>query len=256
VAKEGQPPSRRIADELRARINRGELEPGTKLPSERELAQLYAAARNTAREAIGILANEGLVDVQHGRGAFVRTHPPLLLRLESRYSRTLREETGLSPYRAEVTRQGRTPNVECRSIKRVQPPGRIADRLGVRADAKSVVRRENWYFSDGDPVQVGITFIPWRIASGSVLARQVNMGPGSIYARLEELGHQIARAREEVNARMPTPEEGRGLAIPPGVPVIEVMHTSYDREGRPFEVTQFVMRADLSGLEYTFAVED
>ena len=43
MAKEGQPPSRRIADELRSRINRGELEPGTKLPSERELAQLYFA---------------------------------------------------------------------------------------------------------------------------------------------------------------------------------------------------------------------
>ena len=255
MATERQPPSRRIAQELRERIIRGELEPGAKLPSERELAQSYSTARNTAREAISILANEGLVDVQHGRGSFVRQRPPLL-RLGSRYSRTVREETGLSPYRAEVARQGRTPKVDCTSIERVRPPAAVAERLGVRADAKSVVRRENWYFADGDPVQIGVTFIPWQIASGSVLARQANLGPGSIYARLEELGHRIARSREEIGARMPTPEEARGLAIPPGVPVMEVMHTSFDQEGVPFEVTQFVMRADLSGLEYDMPVED
>ncbi len=42
---------------------------GAKLPSERVLASTYGAARNTAREAINILATEGLVDVRHGSGA-------------------------------------------------------------------------------------------------------------------------------------------------------------------------------------------
>ena len=51
-------------------------------------------------------------------------------------------------------------------------------------------------------------------------------------------------------------EEFKGLAMPPGVPVIEVLHTSVDDKGRPFEVTRFVMRADINGLDYEMAVED
>jgi len=250
-----RPPSRRIADELRERIIRGELSAGAKLPSEREMAQAYSTARNTAREAITILRNEGLVDVQHGRGAFVRTRPSLL-RLGSRYSRALREQTGLSPYRAEVIKQGRTPRVDCTSIKRIRPSADIAHRLGVDPASKSVIRRENWYFADNQPVQVGVTFIPWTIARGSVLAKQANLGPGSIYGRFEDLGHPIVRSHEEISARMPTPEETRGLAIPPGVPIMQVVHTSIDQHGVPFEVTQFVMRADLGGLDYTIPVDD
>jgi GntR family transcriptional regulator len=250
-----RPPSRRIADELRQRIVQGDLPPGTKLPSERVMAETYSTARNTAREAIGILEGEGLVDVQHGRGAFVRTKPQLLRLGAVRYSRALREETGLSPYRAEVIKQGRAPKVECRSIERIRPPADVAERLGVSEKAKSVVRRENWYFADDEPMQVGTTYIPWAIAGGSVLARQANTGPGSIYARFEDLGHLIVRMREEVSARMPTPDEARGLAIPPGVPVLEVLHTSYDENGTAFEVTRFVMRADRSGLDYTMPVE-
>lgn len=254
-AEDRRPPSRRIADDLRARITRGELEPGAQLPSERELAQTHGTARNTAREGITILRNEGLVDVHHGKGAFVRKPTPLL-RLGGRYSRKTRERTGLSPYRAEVIKQGRTPSVECRSIERVHPPEDVAERLGVPTKIKSVVRRENWYFADEQPVQVGVTYIPWTIAGGSVLARKADTGPGSIYARFEELGHPIVRMREEISARIPTPDEANGLAIPPGVPVIEVLHTSIDRGGTPFEVTRFVMRADLCGLDYAMPVED
>ncbi len=44
--------------------------------------------------------------------------------------------------------------------------------------------------------------------------------------------------------------------MPPGVPVIEVLHTSLDEQQRPFEVTRFVMRGDLNGLDYEMPIED
>ena len=54
---------------------------------------------------------------------------------------------------------------------------------------------------------------------------------------------------------MPTPVEVKGLATSPGVPVIELLHTSYDPEGVAFEVTRFVMRADVMTLDYTVPIE-
>jgi GntR family transcriptional regulator len=248
-------PSRRLASELRAAITSGELPPGAKLPSERALAATHTVARNTAREAMRLLAEEGLVTAAHGRGVFVREKRRLLRFGSDRYSHSLRTETGQSPYRAEVAKQGRTSRVDCTSITHAVPPADVAERLDVDPETDSVVRRENWYYADDEPVQVGITYIPRDIADGSVLATSANMGKGSLYARFEDLGHPITRVREEISARMPTPEEARGLAIPDGVPVIDVLHTGIDPEGRSFEVTRFVMRSDLNALDYSMPVE-
>ncbi|WBB81282.1 GntR family transcriptional regulator [Micromonospora sp. WMMD882] len=249
-------PSRRIADALRERIKQRELKPGDKLPSERSLAAEYGTARNTAREAVALLQAEGLVDAQHGRGVFVRNRPALMRLGANRYSRRLRGETGLSPFRIEVTKQGRTARVECRSVTQDSPPEDVAERLGLDRSEDVVIRRENWYFADDEPVQVGVTYIPTAVAGTSPLASEKTLGRGSIYARFEELGYPIARIREEISARMPTPEEAKGLSIPPGVPVIEVLHTGIDDKMQAFEVTRFVMRSDLNGLDYEMPVED
>jgi GntR family transcriptional regulator len=37
--------------------------------------------------------------------------------------------------------------------------------------------------------------------------------------------------------------------------VLDVLHTSIDQSGDPYELTRFVMRADLTGLVYDVPVE-
>lgn len=65
----------------------------------------------------------------------------------------------------------------------------------------------------------------------------------------------MTRVRDEITARMPTPAETAVLGLPSGVPVIEILHTSLDQEGEPFEVSRYVHRADLTGLLYELPVE-
>lgn len=240
---------------LREAIAGGEYAAGDRLPSERVLAEAHGVARNTAREAIRLLADEGLVTAHHGRGVFVRGKNRLIWFGQHRYARTLRESTDLSPYRAEVEAQGRTPSVDCRSIERITPPADIAERLGIDPATETVVRRENWYFADDEPMQVGVTYSPWSVVEGTPLADSAKLGKGSLYARFEEKGYPITTIREEISARMPTPDEAAGLAMPDGVPVLVVTHTGYDDQGRPFEVTEFVMRADFNGLDYRMSVD-
>jgi GntR family transcriptional regulator len=57
---------------LRARIASGELAPDRPVPSEAKLVQEYGIARGTARRAIEVLRDEGLVITVHGRGTYVR----------------------------------------------------------------------------------------------------------------------------------------------------------------------------------------
>lgn len=248
--------SRQVAGHLRALIEAGELAPGDKVPSERALAVEHDVARNTAREAIRQLAESGLVTPHHGRGVYVRSKPRLMRFGQQRYSRKLRQETGVSPYHAEVSAQGRLPSAVCTSIERVIPPPEIIERLDVDADSASVVRRENWYYADSEPMQLGITFIPWSIAEGSPLGYTDDLGKGDLYGRFEDVGHLITYTREEATARMPTPDEAEQLQVPDGVPVLDVLHTGIDQDRRPFEVTRFVMRADYTGLDYSMPVEE
>src|SRR4051794_22725444 len=86
-------PSRRLARELRQLITSGLLPEDGKLPSERVLAAQHGVARNTAREAIRLLADEGLVTAHHGKGVFVREKRRLMRFGSERYSHRIRKET-------------------------------------------------------------------------------------------------------------------------------------------------------------------
>lgn len=252
---EGQLPSRRIADAVRALITAGELAPGDQLPSERELARRFGTARNTAREAIRLLTEEALVTAQHGRGVFVREKQRMVRWGNERYSRRVYRETGLTPFRLEMARQGKTPRVEVTSIERITPPFDVAERLKASPEEPSVLRRCNTYYADDEPLQVVTTYLRWADAEGTPLL-QPETGPGGIFGRLEERGHTMTSGQDEIIARMASRNEAQTLDLPPGVPVLDVLHTSLDQDGEPFEVSRFVHRADRAGLVYNFPVED
>ncbi len=251
---ERQPPSRTIAETIRRQIESGELPPGAQLPSERELARTYGTARNTAREAVRILSDAGLVITDHGRGNFVRPHTTLIRLGNDRYSPRHRE-TGLSPFLLECAKQGKTGRFEVLSIDRVQPPPEVAERLNVPAEAESVLRRENVFYADDDPVNRVTTYIPWDIAEGTGLLEEEVPHQFGIHGVLEERHHVMTRIREEVSTRMPRPDETAALQLRPGVPVLDVWHTSIDQDSEPYELTRFVMRGDMTGLLYDVPVE-
>jgi GntR family transcriptional regulator len=253
-SENGTPPSRRIAADLRQAIESGELTAGTRLPSERELAAQYGTARNTAREAMRLLSEAGLVIAEHGRGVFVRRQAPLIRLGNDRYSHKYRQ-SGLPPFLLECAKQGRMGRFEVLSIERATPPTAVADLLHVPVSEQSVLVRENVFYADTDPVHRVTTYIPWEIAEGTGLLEAEIDHPYGIHGVLEERGHVMTRQRESVNGRMPNSAETRYLRLPSGVPVLDVLHTSIDQERRPYEVTRFVMRADLTGLLYDMPVE-
>ena len=80
-----------IVKQIEESILKGELKPGDQLPSERELARRYGTAHMTARQALGLLKDEGLIATRQGRGSFVRPRPPLRIG-SKRYSRQHRLE--------------------------------------------------------------------------------------------------------------------------------------------------------------------
>ncbi|QEV19614.1 GntR family transcriptional regulator [Streptomyces alboniger] len=66
-----RPPYQHAADELRREIMQGRFKPGEQMPPVRELQERFGVANMTARSALNVLRDEGLIYTIHGRGSFV-----------------------------------------------------------------------------------------------------------------------------------------------------------------------------------------
>ncbi len=248
-----RPIYRQLADALRLSINSGELKPGDPLPSGRSLGAELNLALGTVREAINLLKAEGMIETRAGRGAFVRSNPPVRRLASDRFARRHRE-SGRGAYGVDMGQVERVPQVDQIKIGyEVRPPDDVAERLHLLADELVVVRSRR-YMADREPMELAVSYIPWVLAKGTQIVEE-DTGPGGIYARIEELGLRLESFSEEVTSRMPTPEEARSLIMGPGIPVIEVIRVAYAEGGRPVEECDTVMRSDRYILHYDFPAE-
>jgi GntR family transcriptional regulator, transcriptional repressor for pyruvate dehydrogenase complex len=62
-----------IVEQIRDLISAGRINPGDRLPPERELAELFHASRNSVRDAIRVLGQMGLIESRQGDGTYVRS---------------------------------------------------------------------------------------------------------------------------------------------------------------------------------------
>ncbi|MDG4765014.1 UTRA domain-containing protein [Solwaraspora sp. WMMD406] len=185
---------------------------------------------------------------------FVRSRPPLMRLGPDRYANPSLRQQNLTPFAAEASTQGRAPRVECRNVSRLRPPIDVAAMLALDPD-DTVVLREDTYLADGQPVQLGHTYLPTKVVGTSTLATELDLGPGGTFVALERLGYRATRIREQITTRFPTRDEAEALNLPPGVPVIVLLHASFDSDGIPFEATRYVMRSDAMAVQYVAEVD-
>jgi GntR family transcriptional regulator len=247
-SRSDRPVYKQIADRLRSAIGDGVYKPGDLLPSEHELAAEHGVARGTARQAIMLLRNEGLIDAVHGLGCFVREPEPIQrLRAAGRSAdwEIIRElgDDGRGPIAEALTMTYATTQLE-----RARPPAAVAKLLGLPGDAEVLVR--GWEAIDQDGVRaVALAYTRWDVATQAGLSG-LESGP-AVYLRLSASGYQITRITEEVSARMPTTAEAGRLDLGPGVPVLSVQRVNYTAgDEQPIEVTVSVMSAERYRMVY------
>jgi DNA-binding GntR family transcriptional regulator len=231
-----------VADQLRDAILRGEYQPGQALPSEAQLSREYELSRPTVRNAIALLQAEGLVDVEHGRGMFVRSRPPRRLVTRSRH--VYRDERGyyFDPQAASWVA------VQSPSVGYGPAPDDIARLLRIATGAEVLIRDRQMGEPDGPALQLATSYLRAELVRGTQL-EQVDTGPGGIYDRLEEMGHML-HWHETISARMPLPAEIRALSLSPGTPLLRILRVAFNQDDEPLEVNDTRMSADLFEIGY------
>lgn len=245
-ATSGLPAYLQLAADIRERIETGEYGSGDQLPSERDLADLYAVSRPTVRQAIAELRTAGIVTAQHGRGLYVRPQPTVRRLARNRLSRAERDR-GRGAFTSDATSSGFVARSET-EVRREPADAQVAELLNVVAGAEVLVR-DRLMSADDQPVMIATSRLPLELVAGTPI-ENVDSGPGGIYARLAEIGHEPARFEEAVSTRMPTPAESSQLQLVEGTPVLRITRVAYTAAGRAVEVNSMILAGDRFELIY------
>ena len=241
-----------IAGELRARIERGTYEPGSRLPAEDALAREFDVSRQTVNKALLRLRAEGLVRVERGVGTTVRELPMLTTKRIGRQAPAQREAgEARGAFQGELASLGYTSRSEVQ-VTREDPPASVRELFG--DDEQAVVRRRKMFAGDV-PVQLATGYYPVGVAEGTEIEQQ-DTGPGGTYSRLAELGHAPVKFRERIRLRLATDDEAAFLRLDTEQRVYAVERIASDSNGRAVEVNMIVMPAHQWQLVYEWTAEN
>jgi len=242
-----EPLYRQIADDLRSKIESGELAQGSQLATEVELRDQYNASRNTVRDAIKWLTTLGLVETRPGQGTFV-------LEKSNPFVTTLTEdpETGRGGgeddvYLAEVALSGRRPAGSDPRVE-IQRATRAVARALRLDEGAQVVSRHQERFLDDTPWSLQTTFFPMSLVERGAtrLLLPANIPEGAVAYLANEFGLKQAGYRDTISVRPPDPNEAWffKLAADGRVSVFEIHRLGFDQEGNRIRLTITVYPAD------------
>jgi GntR family transcriptional regulator len=231
-AAAGFPVYRGIARNLAERIESGALSSGSRVPSERELASEYGVSLMTARAAVNLLGQRGLVERRARSGTFVARRKIEL---------NLSAVAGLS---ARLLRRGVTPGaevIEARTVAADELEIVASKALGIGRDddpVHVVVRRRT---GNGEPLALEESYFPSRYCP-DLLERDLT---GSIYELLRDgYGLEPTRLRQEVEPTQLDMSAAIRFGIRPDVPVLRVTRIAWDAEDRVIEFARDLFRGD------------
>jgi len=212
---------RRIADDIRLDIVGGKLPRGERLPTEAALAERFSANRHTVRRALAVLAEEGVVRAEQGRGTFVLE----ARRLSYPIGRRTRFTEGLAG-------QARDTRTELLSSGQENATFNVARGLGINPGTR-VVRLEVLSFADGRPLSRSTSWFAYR-RFPAIAATYAETG--SITRALAQLGvEDYVRQSTRISARHATPDEALLLRLAPGSVMLVTEIVDADQQAEPIQ---------------------
>lgn len=230
-------------DELRRRIvadiSSGELPPGSKLGSERELAEHYGVSRSSLRQVLAALEEAGMVNRSIGRsgGTFIS---------DTKVERNL-SGVGVVGVPAYLASQGYTAGSRILSTRISEPDAHSAKALGT-ADGDFVVDIRRIRLADGEPISLEQVQFPADRFPGLL---EMPLG-GSLYELLEQnYGLVPGEADERIEAVNASDDEASMLSIRPKAALLLITRTTRDEDGVPFEFSRDLFRGDRTRIAVT-----
>ena len=220
-----------LANKLQAGISSGDWRANEALPSERMLSDMLAVSRVTARKAIDMLCERGMLTRRRGSGTYITP------KLEQPLSR-------LTSFSEELSQRGFTAGSQWleREIGVAAPLELLS--LGLSPNMP-VVRLKRLRTADDVVMAIETTTIP------AIHMPDPESVTDSLYGYLEAHGAIPMRALQHIRAVNATAEQARLAGLPPGAAMLHITRVSYLESGAAVELTHSYCRSDY----YEFVAE-
>ncbi|WP_338934817.1 GntR family transcriptional regulator [Lactobacillus helveticus] len=218
-----------LMNQLASHIKK-DYQPNQKLPSERELVDMFKVSRSTVRLALNELEEKGLIYRLHGKGTFVA---PIFIKqpnLGSMYS-----------FSSQMEGEGKEISTKNISLKLCKPEKEIVLQLNLAPNdqAYELIRLR---LADGEPLVYNRTYLPEKIFSNLILE---DLNQGTLYGILKKKYHQIGvLAFEDVQAVNLTKEEANLLHVKENTASLKINRKAINDKNIPIEFTQALARGD------------
>ncbi|GAD86505.1 putative GntR family transcriptional regulator [Nocardia asteroides NBRC 15531] len=215
-----------MADILRHQILAGAVEGA--LPGEQELAAEHGTSRNTVREALALLRDEGLIDRAPKVGTRVAAR---------KYDHGLDALLGLQ----ETLKQHGTVRNEVRAATHITAPPAVARRLGL-APGDQVVYIERLRFLADLPLSLDLTYLAPDVGAAVLAA---DLASTDVFVLLEQVtGQSLGEADLALEAVAADPHTATTLDTPAGAPLLMLERLTHLDDGRPVDLEYIRMRGD------------
>jgi GntR family transcriptional regulator len=276
----------RIADDLRISMETGRLLPGDSLPTLHDLCQQWACSLNSARAAIALLKQQGLITGGRGRAPTVRPTLQRVCHSSGLHQRAkdlvaaqragdTSQRAGDSSLRAGDTApcgQELSPAERAGAALSAFHVGTARDRLDfhatydvikpdgslaklLRLDPHDDVLRRVYELRDARSTTRqawSVSYLSHALvaANPALLDERAEPWPGGTQHQLSTVGVEVARIVDQVSATMPTTVEAKLWNLDDGVPMLRVRRISIDTTDRVVEVSDTDFPADRTELSF------
>jgi GntR family transcriptional regulator len=207
----------RLRDELLDEITSSQLQPGTKLPSEGQLAKRFNVSRATVRDAVRGLMEAGYVTRRRGSGSYVTERRRMPHGLDSTLS-----------YLAMIEAAGARAGM--RILEAAFDPWRQDDAPLQLDPGDTVLAVERVRTADDQPVIYSLDRIPARLLRTDLDLQSLDP---SLFALLSSSGHAADHATATLRAVASTSQTANVLGVRRGKPLLYIEEVDFGRDGTP-----------------------
>lgn len=230
----GLPLYQTVIHTIVARIAAGELLPGGMLPSETQLAAEVGVSQGTARKALMMLEQHGIVRREQGRGTFVTARTP---------------ESSLFNFFRLREHDGTIINPELISERIEKRPATKVERETLHESPRSVIEISRVRSIHSVPSTIESAVVSADLFAG--IERRAPL-PSALYVLYQQAyGCIVLRADEVIVAISASSDEARILNVEEGTPLLRVDRLAHDILGRLVERRRSTYRTDRLGYLVT-----
>lgn len=221
-----------LATQLKQKIGAGELEKGSLLGNEVDLAAAWKISRPTVRQAIAELVDEGLLVRRRGIGTQVVTND-------------VRRRFALSSLHDDLVGEGRQSSCDVLAVELRPAPAEVAEELESTPGA-DVLYISRVRYADAMPLAATEN---WLVADLAEDLTEDSLTTSGLYESLRVLGVAPHSAIQRVGAKAASPDEADLLDLEPGSPLVTMHRVMKDTTGRVIEVADSVYDASQYTIE-------